>query len=119
MQSVPAGYQIWLLVCLILAVFGSALTLASFLKFIHAIFLGKRPEKWSSIKEAPFNQWFAGGILAIICIGFGFSGDASADRQINRPDCTGRRFGRAGNFGLIRAAAFAGFVRKWLFWLVF
>ncbi len=71
MQTVSPGYQIWLLLCLILAVFGSALTLASFLKFIHAIFLGKRPEKWSSIKEAPFNQWFAGEILAIICIGFG------------------------------------------------
>jgi len=71
MQSIAPGYQIWLLVCLILAVFGSALTLASFMKFIHAIFLGKRPAKWNSIKEAPFNQWFATGILAVICIGFG------------------------------------------------
>lgn len=71
MQSASPGHQIWLLLCLILAVFGSVLTLASFLKFLHAIFLGKRPEKWSSVREAPCNQWLAGGILAVICVIFG------------------------------------------------
>ena len=71
MQNLTAGYQIWLLVCLILAVFGSALTLASFMKFIHAIFLGKRPKKWKDVKEAPFNQWFSVGVLALLCVVFG------------------------------------------------
>ncbi len=66
-----AGYQLWLLICLVLAVFGSALTLASFMKFIHAIYLGKRPQKLDKIKEAPFNQWLATGILSVFCIGFG------------------------------------------------
>ncbi|MGC9364738.1 MAG: NADH-quinone oxidoreductase subunit L [Fidelibacterota bacterium] len=66
-----SGFQIWLLVCLILAVFGSALTLASFMKFIHAIFLGRRPEKWDNISRAPLNQWLATGILAALCVIFG------------------------------------------------
>ena len=66
-----AGYQIWLLICLLLAVFGSALTLASFMKFIHTIFLGKRPKALDSIKEAPANQWISTGILALLCILFG------------------------------------------------
>ncbi|HCK98524.1 MAG TPA: hypothetical protein DHW42_00255 [Candidatus Marinimicrobia bacterium] len=70
-KNVSPGYQIWLLVCLLLAAFGSALTLASFMKFIHTIFLGRRPEKHDSIKEAPANQWIATGTLAVGCIVFG------------------------------------------------
>jgi multicomponent Na+:H+ antiporter subunit A len=65
------GYQLWLLACIILAVFGSALTLASFMKFIHAIFLGRRPEIYNNIKEAPANQWIATGSLSLLCILFG------------------------------------------------
>ncbi len=67
----PGGVQIWILVCLVLAVFGSALTLASFLKFIHAIFLGKRPAKLDHVKESPANHWIATGILAIACLVLG------------------------------------------------
>ena len=66
-----AGYQIWLLICLILAVFGSALTLASFMKFIHSIFLSRRPEQLAQIHEAPFNQWLATILLSGLCLGFG------------------------------------------------
>ncbi|MBN2571986.1 MAG: hypothetical protein JXA68_07650 [Ignavibacteriales bacterium] len=71
MKSLTPGFQIWLLICLILAIFGSALTLASFMKFIHAIFLGKRPEKFNSIKETSANQWISTGILSLLCILFG------------------------------------------------
>lgn len=65
------GYALWLLVCLILAVFGSALTLASFMKFLHAVFLGQRPGRLAGVKEAPANQWLATGTLALLCVGFG------------------------------------------------
>ena len=65
------GYQLWILVCLILAVFGSALTLASFMKFLHAIYLGKRPEKLKDVKETSANQWLATGALAVLCLIFG------------------------------------------------
>jgi formate hydrogenlyase subunit 3/multisubunit Na+/H+ antiporter MnhD subunit len=70
-SGLAPGYALWLLVCLVLAVFGSALTLASFMKFLHAVFLGQRPERLAGIKEAPANQWLATGTLAVLCVGFG------------------------------------------------
>jgi len=70
-STLSKGYQLWMLACIILAVFGSALTLASFMKFIHAIFLGKRPEIYNNISEAPANQWIATGILSLLCVLFG------------------------------------------------
>ena len=70
-KDMSPGYQIWLLICLVLAVFGSALTLASFLKFLHSIFLGKRPKTLDNIKETSPNHWIATGLLAALCIVFG------------------------------------------------
>jgi formate hydrogenlyase subunit 3/multisubunit Na+/H+ antiporter MnhD subunit len=69
--GLPHGYAVWLIVCLVLAIFGSALTLASFMKFLHSAFLGKRPERLAGVREAPANQWLATGLLAAICVGFG------------------------------------------------
>jgi len=63
--------QVWLLICLILAVFGSALTLASFLKFLHSIYLGKRPAKYDNVKETKANQWISTGLLSALCVLFG------------------------------------------------
>ena len=65
------GHQIWVIVCLILAVFGSAVTLAYIMKFLHSIFLGKRPQRLDGVKEAPANQWLATGALALLCVAFG------------------------------------------------
>ncbi len=65
------GYQIWLLLCLVLAVFGSALTLASFLKFLHTIFLGKRPKALDHLDPVPINQQIATALLSLLCIIFG------------------------------------------------
>jgi aspartate-semialdehyde dehydrogenase len=70
-KDLAPGYQLWVLICLILAIFGSALTLASFMKFLHAIYLGKRPEKYKNIQEAPANQWIATGLFSLLCIAFG------------------------------------------------
>lgn len=70
-SSLSKGYALWLLICLILAVFGSALTLASFMKFLHAVFLGQRRERLAGVKEAPANQWLATGALALLCAAFG------------------------------------------------
>lgn len=69
--TLTVGYQIWMLICLILAIFGSALTLAVFIKFIHAIFLGKYQKKFAKIKIAPINQILATGLLSSLCIIFG------------------------------------------------
>ena len=70
-KDISQGYQIWFLICLVLALFGSALTLASFMKFIHAAYLGKRPSTLDNITEAPFNQWLANSLLAFLCVVFG------------------------------------------------
>ncbi|MCD6100278.1 MAG: hypothetical protein J7K33_06840 [Candidatus Marinimicrobia bacterium] len=70
-SNASRGYQIWLLVLLFMAVFGSALTLASFMKFLHSIFLGKRPKEYEHVKEAGFNQWISTLVIALICLVFG------------------------------------------------
>ncbi len=59
--------------CLIAALFGSALTLASFMKLLHAIFLGQRLSSLESrsIKEVPPAMWVPVVVLALICIIFG------------------------------------------------
>jgi NADH:ubiquinone oxidoreductase subunit 5 (subunit L)/multisubunit Na+/H+ antiporter MnhA subunit len=55
---------------LIAAMFGSALTLASFMKIIHAIFLGKGTPA-SSVTDASFTMKISMGALALLCIAFG------------------------------------------------
>jgi len=57
--------------CLAAALFGSGLTLATFMKFIHAVFLGQRQDAAGKIKEAPASMCFAPFVLAIITIIFG------------------------------------------------
>ncbi len=54
-----------------LAVFGSALTLASFIKFIGGIFLGREDPALSKIKEAPVMMWLPMTVLALFCIVLG------------------------------------------------
>ena len=53
------------------AVLGSALTLASFIKFIGGIFLSRRKPAFEKIKEVPVLMWLPLIILALFCIVFG------------------------------------------------
>ena len=67
------GDKIWVL-WLVAAVFGSALTLASFMKIIHAVFLGQSSSKdYSSpaVKEVSWTMWLPMVILAGLCLLFG------------------------------------------------
>ncbi len=61
------------LVCLVAAMFGSGLTLASFMKLIHAAFLGQRTNASTGkqVSEVSWQMWFPCMILAIICVIFG------------------------------------------------
>ncbi len=54
-----------------LAVLGSALTLASFIKFTGGIFLGRRREEFEQIREVSPVMWIPAAVLALACIGFG------------------------------------------------
>jgi NADH:ubiquinone oxidoreductase subunit 5 (subunit L)/multisubunit Na+/H+ antiporter MnhA subunit len=56
---------------LLIAMFGSVLTLASFLKVLHSTFLGERSKEISNVKEAGFGMIFPIAVLALLCIGFG------------------------------------------------
>ena len=69
-QATGIANQLWI-VWLALAVFGSALTLASFIKFITGIFLGRKKEIYDKIKEVSIVQWIPVILLAVICIWFG------------------------------------------------
>jgi multicomponent Na+:H+ antiporter subunit A len=62
--------SLWI-VWLGLAVLGSALTLASFIKFIGGIFLGRRDPAKATISEVPFLMWLPMAVLALFCVIFG------------------------------------------------
>lgn len=58
-------------VFLVAAMVGSVLTLASFVKLLHAVFLGQRPSRLEGVRETGFSMWLPPGILALACIAFG------------------------------------------------
>ncbi len=62
--------NLWI-IFLITAMFGSVLTLASFLKMIHSLFLGERPKELDKVREVRFGMITPTLILAVLCIIFG------------------------------------------------
>jgi len=58
---------------LVAAMFGSALTLASFVKVGHAVFLGERPRELSSVSEVGPSMRVPYLVLATLCIVFGIA----------------------------------------------
>jgi formate hydrogenlyase subunit 3/multisubunit Na+/H+ antiporter MnhD subunit len=65
-----AGSSLWP-IWLFAAMFGSALTLASFVKIIHSIFLSRLPSDKTDVKEAPFVMILPMAVLAALCVFFG------------------------------------------------
>jgi NADH:ubiquinone oxidoreductase subunit 5 (subunit L)/multisubunit Na+/H+ antiporter MnhA subunit len=65
-----AAANLWPL-WLVAAMFGSALTLASFVKLIHSLFLCRLPEKLKAVKEVSLFQTFPMAVLAALCVFFG------------------------------------------------
>jgi NADH:ubiquinone oxidoreductase subunit 5 (subunit L)/multisubunit Na+/H+ antiporter MnhA subunit len=69
---IEAGIErYWLF--LVAAMFGSALTLASFVKVGHAVFLGERPRELAGVTEAEPSMRFSYVVLATLCIVFGIA----------------------------------------------
>jgi formate hydrogenlyase subunit 3/multisubunit Na+/H+ antiporter MnhD subunit len=62
--------DLWM-VWLGLAVLGSALTLASFVKFIGGIFMGRTDPSLAEVKEVPVLMWLPMTLLALGCVFFG------------------------------------------------
>ncbi|MBO8167273.1 MAG: NADH dehydrogenase [Kosmotoga sp.] len=65
------GYKILYMFFLIMALFGSALTLASFMKLNFSIFLGKATEKTKDAREASLPKLIALLINASLCLFIG------------------------------------------------
>ncbi|MBN1805511.1 MAG: hypothetical protein JW837_09685 [Sedimentisphaerales bacterium] len=63
-QSTVLLWPVWLLA----AMFGSALTLASFVKILHSVFLNRQREHLQNVKEAPVLMLIPMGILAGLCV---------------------------------------------------
>jgi len=73
-KTAESGGSLWI-VWLVAALFGSALTLASFMKLVHSVFLGQ-PSKESRFtvhdsKETHFLMWIPQVFLASLCVIFG------------------------------------------------
>jgi formate hydrogenlyase subunit 3/multisubunit Na+/H+ antiporter MnhD subunit len=62
--------QLWP-VWLVAAMFGSALTLASFVKIIHSVFLSRLPDNLKDVKEASLLKTLPMLLLAGLCVFFG------------------------------------------------
>jgi len=62
--------KLWV-VWLGLAVLGSALTLASFIKLIGGIFLSRQKSEFEMVREVPVMMWIPMVILSISCLFFG------------------------------------------------
>ncbi|MCK4751881.1 MAG: NADH dehydrogenase [Planctomycetes bacterium] len=69
-EQTSGAAKLWS-VWLVAAMFGSALTLASFVKVIHSVFLSRLPEELKETKAAPALQRLPMMVLALLCIGFG------------------------------------------------
>ncbi|UCD49339.1 MAG: hypothetical protein JSW27_17620 [Phycisphaerales bacterium] len=65
-----AGVGLWP-IWLVAAMFGSALTLASFVKILHSIFLSRLPDRLQATKEVSFLQVLPMLVLAALCVFFG------------------------------------------------
>ncbi|MBN1458616.1 MAG: NADH dehydrogenase [Armatimonadetes bacterium] len=68
---------------LVAALFGSALTMASFVKVLYAGFLGQRPSALSRVHEAPAAMTAPMLVLAALCIVFGVWAKFPLDRFIS------------------------------------
>jgi len=65
--AAAAMWPLWL----VGAMFGSALTLASFVKILHSIFLSRLPDRLQSTQEVSVVQVFPMLVLASLCVFFG------------------------------------------------
>jgi NADH:ubiquinone oxidoreductase subunit 5 (subunit L)/multisubunit Na+/H+ antiporter MnhA subunit len=69
-ESAPSGGKLWV-IWLSAAMFGSALTIASFMKLIHAAFLGRRSSLIRDVREVGPFMYIPMLILAAMCFVFG------------------------------------------------
>ena len=85
------GSPLWI-GCLVAAMLGSALTLATFLKLLHAVFLRKAPAagpETLTVREVGVLMWGPMVLLAALCLAFGIFPHALALEQLVFPSFGG------------------------------
>ena len=82
------GDKLWI-IWLVAAMFGSALTLASFMKVIHTTFLGQPSTAATKIKEVNFTMWVPMVVLAGLCVVFGVFAYAVPLKHLILPSVAG------------------------------
>ncbi len=85
------GSPLWI-ACLVAAMLGSALTLATFLKLLHAVFLRKVPSDGSRpipAREVGVSMWGPMALLAALCLAFGIFPHALPLRHLVFPSLGG------------------------------
>lgn len=70
-QGKPVWLQIIYICCLIIAVFGSGLTLASFMKFLYTVYFGKNNPNSKPVTEISPNNWLVTITLSVLCLVLG------------------------------------------------
>jgi formate hydrogenlyase subunit 3/multisubunit Na+/H+ antiporter MnhD subunit len=66
-SAVAKLWPVWLVV----AIFGSAITLAYSVKIIHSVFLSRLPSELKDVREAPLPMRAPMVVLALLCVVFG------------------------------------------------
>jgi formate hydrogenlyase subunit 3/multisubunit Na+/H+ antiporter MnhD subunit len=85
------GSPLWI-GCLVAAMLGSALTLATFLKLLHAVFLRKAPAAGPeplAVREVRVSMWGPMVLLAALCVAFGIFAHALPLRYLIFPSLGG------------------------------
>jgi formate hydrogenlyase subunit 3/multisubunit Na+/H+ antiporter MnhD subunit len=85
------GSPLWI-ACLVAAMLGSALTLATFLKLLHAVFLRKAPQAAAQspgTRDVPVSMWGPMALLAGLCVAFGVFPQALPLRHLIFPSLGG------------------------------
>jgi len=112
------GNKLWLL-WLIAAMFGSGVTLASFMKLIHTVFLGEKfSAKESGIKEVSAPMWITTSVLALLCVTFGVFAYAIPLKYLIFPAIGEAGFSGIWQPGLATLMIFGGIILGLIIYLV-
>lgn len=112
-QRLNAGqWPLISVICLVAALFGSALTLASFMKLLHAVFLGQSDKAIASkrINEVSWQMFLPCVILAGICVVFGVFANQVPLKLFILPAISGVTFIGTWYAGLSTALIIAGLI---------
>ncbi len=101
-----------------LAVFGSALTLASFIKFIGGVFLSRRRAELADVKEVPWSMWIPVALLALLCIILGVFATNEVVPRLFMPVTGEFEFSGYWNSGLVSILVLVSIVAGIIIYLV-